>query len=255
MEEDREDLTNQTSLPEQQENGEQPVAEMPFLDHLEELRWRLLKALAAVVLGAIVCFVFKEQLLNLLTYPYYDAVESLQNDRSAGTVEAIRNFFKKWFPEIAAAQTSPSPDAPSSLPQLQAIKPMTFFFVYLQISFFGGLVMALPLVSYQLWRFIAPGMLPGEKRLVLPIAALSVLCFSIGALLAYWIVLPLGVRFFLALEPEGMISQWDIGAYISLAVRLLMGFGLVLNSPSSPSSSPGSAWSLLNICARYANTL
>ena len=167
--------------------------EMPFLDHLEELRWRLLKSLAALVLGAVVCFIFKEKLLDFLTYPYYDAVESLQGDRSSGTVEVIRKFFQKWFPEIAAAQESevlPADD--QTVPRLQAIKPMTFFFVYLQISFFGGLVLGLPVISYQLWRFIAPGMLPGEKRLVLPIAALSVLCFAIGALIAYWLVLPLG---------------------------------------------------------------
>ena len=108
---------------------------------------------------------------------------------------------------------------------------MTYFFVSLQIAFIGGLILALPAVFYQGWRFIAPGLLPREKRLMVPIISLSVFCFSVGALIAYWIVLPLGLRFFLALEPPDMTSQWAVDEYIGFVLRLSMGFGIGFEMP------------------------
>ena len=108
---------------------------------------------------------------------------------------------------------------------------MTYFFVSLQIALIGGLVLALPVVFYQIWRFVAPGLLAREKRMLVPIVSLSVLCFAIGALIAYWIVLPIGLRFFLALEPPDMTSQWAVDEYISFVLRLLLGFGIVFEMP------------------------
>ena len=203
---------------------------MAFLDHLEELRWRLLKALAAVLVGAVVCFAFSEELLKILTAPYEDAVQSLESAHSSGFVLAAQQLLGKWTGQ--SVETGPTPE--SSFPtrrQLQALKPMTYFFINVQIALIGGLILALPLVFYQFWQFVAPGLLAREKRLMLPIVALSVVCFTIGALIAYAIVLPLGLRFFLALEPENMTSQWAIGEYISFVIRLILGFGIVFEMP------------------------
>ena len=69
---------------------------------------------------------------------------------------------------------------------------MTYFFISLQIALIGGLVLVLPVVFYQFWQFVAPGLLRREKRIALPLIGLSVLCFAAGALVAYWIVLPIG---------------------------------------------------------------
>ena len=71
--------------------------EMPFLDHLEELRWRILKSLAALIIGAVVCFSFSDPIFNLLKYPYEDAVFSLESDRSSGAVRAIQNLLQEWM--------------------------------------------------------------------------------------------------------------------------------------------------------------
>ena len=208
------------------------ISNMPFLDHLEELRWRILKALAAIAVGAIICFALSDPIVKILTRPYEEAVLSLENNRSSDAVRAMKMLVRKWFDlpsaeaDLAAEQTELPPTR-----RLQALKPMTYFFITLQIAFIGGLILALPAVFYQGWRFIAPGLLPREKRLMVPIISLSVFCFSVGALIAYWIVLPLGLRFFLALEPPDMTSQWAVDEYIGFVLRLIMGFGIVFEMP------------------------
>lgn len=207
-------------------------ANMPFLDHLEELRWRILKALAALVVGAVICFALSDSIMQILTRPYEEAVLSLESQQSSGVVRAVKKLVSQWLDQPDAA---PEPDAPiADLPparRLQALRPMTYFFISLQIAFVGGLLLALPVVFYQVWRFVAPGLLQREKRLMLPIISLSVLCFSVGAMIAYYIVLPLGLRFFLALEPPDMTSQWAADEYIGFVLRLIAGFGIVFEMP------------------------
>ena len=207
-------------------------ANMPFLDHLEELRWRILKALGALVVGAVICFAFSDSIMQILTRPYEEAVLSLESQQSSGVVLAVKKLVSQWLDQPDAA---PEPDAPSAdLPparRLQALRPMTYFFISLQIAFVGGLLLALPVIFYQAWRFVAPGLLQREKRLTLPIISLSVLCFSVGAMIAYYIVLPLGLRFFLALEPPDMTSQWAADEYIGFVLRLIAGFGIVFEMP------------------------
>ena len=208
------------------------ISDMPFLDHLEELRWRILKALAAIAVGAMICFALSDPIVKILTHPYEEAVLSLENDRSSDAVRAMEKLVRKWFnlPNGAANLAAEQTELPPAR-RLQALKPMTYFFISLQIAFIGGLILALPAVFYQGWRFIAPGLLPSEKRLMVPIISLSIFCFSVGALIAYWIVLPLGLRFFLALEPPDMTSQWAVDEYIGFVLRLIMGFGIVFEMP------------------------
>jgi len=212
--------------------------EMPFLDHLEELRWRILKSLAAIFVGAVLCFIYSDHLMRVLTYPYEEAVLSLESQATPGVVGALQ----QWLEERFAASPAASPAladslqrrAPRELPphrRLQALKPMTYFVISMEIALVGGTLVALPVVFYQLWLFVAPGLLRRERRLLLPAVILSVVCFAIGALVAYWIVLPIGLRFFLGLEPPGMTSQWAVDQYISFVLRLLLGFGLVFELP------------------------
>lgn len=207
--------------------------EMPFLDHLEELRWRLLKALAAVILGAVVCFVYSDPLLHLLTRPYEDAVHSLQEQGSPGPVEAIKGWLEELRGERVeepAVEDATRPAVPYNR-QLQSLKVMTWFFVSLQVALLGGLILALPVVFYQFWRFVAPGLLEREKKLFLPIVAMSVACFAAGAAVAHSLVLPIGLRFFLSLEPRDMTSQWAVDEYIGFVLRLIFGFGIVFEMP------------------------
>ncbi len=229
----REPTTAQDEPAEVDRDPDSPrAANMPFLDHLEELRWRILKALAALAVGAVICFAFSDSIMQILTRPYEEAVLSLENQQSSGVVRAIKKLVSQW---LGPPDAAPEPDAPiADLPparRLQALRPMTYFFISLQIAFVGGLLLMLPVIFYQAWCFVAPGLLPREKRLMLPIISLSILCFSVGALIAYYIVLPLGLRFFLALEPPDMTSQWAADEYIGFVLRLIAGFGIVFEMP------------------------
>ena len=227
----------ETTAPgEEAEGNEENAREMPFLDHLEELRWCILKALAAVLVGALVCFVLSDPIVEILTYPYEEAVISMQTARATGPVEAVRGLLRRWWDtgfSPALPDSTVAEEAPAIPPgrRLQSLRPMTYFFVTLQIAIIGGLVLSLPVVFHQLWRFVAPGLLARERRLLLPVAGLSVLCFGCGGMIAYWIVLPLGLRFFLGLEPPDMTSQWAVDEYVGFVLRLLLGFGLVFELP------------------------
>ena len=207
--------------------------EMPFLDHLEELRWRIIKSLVAIVVGACVCFAFSDALLHLLTRPYEEAVMSLERQGSPGPGAAL----KRWLEEVRGVAVDEGPVAEGSRPavpytrQLQSLRVMTWFMVSLQVSLLGGLLLALPVVFWQFWRFVAPGLLTREKKLFLPVIAMSVGCFVLGAVLAHRLVLPIGLRFFLSLEPKDMTSQWAVDEYIGFVLRLLLGFGIVFELP------------------------
>jgi sec-independent protein translocase protein TatC len=215
------------------DEDEDEIVGMPFLDHLEELRWRILKALAAIVLGAAVAFAFSDPLLHLLTAPYEDAVYSLEQQGSPGPVEAM----KRWLEEVRGLRVEEPSVGEATRPalpynrQLQSLKVMTWFFVTLQVALLGGLILALPVVFFQFWRFVAPGLLTTEKKLFLPIVAMSVACFTAGAAVAHSLVLPIGLRFFLSLEPKDMTSQWAVDEYIGFVLRLIFGFGIVFEMP------------------------
>jgi len=166
---------------------------MPFLDHLEELRWHILKGLAAIIVGAIFCGVFVDDILRVL----------------------IRPIRVMEFP-----------------PVLQTLKPMGMFMVKLEIALVGGGILALPILIYQLWLFIAPGLFARERHFATFVIGSSTLCFGFGALLAYWLVIPMAMVFFVGMTTDtGVTAQFDIGLYISFVIRLLLAFGLVFELP------------------------
>ena len=175
------------------EAGGGTIAAMPFLDHLEELRWRILKGLAAVAVGAVVCGIFTDEILRLLTRPALDLVPP---------------------------------------PELIFLKPMGMFLVKLEIVLVGGAVLALPVLLYQIWLFVAPGLFSHERRYVSFIILSSTACFVVGALVAYLGVVPLALAFLAGMsEGTGVTPQYDIGFYISFVLRLLVAFGVVFELP------------------------
>ena len=227
------------SLTEAEAPAESATVEMPFLDHLEELRWRIIKALVAILAGAVIAFIFSESILTLLARPYESAVLSMLAADDIGPVETMQRLVERWLgdPQSIVGSMGDEPEENAeerSLPRsrrLQFLKPMTAFFVQLQVALLGGVIVALPVIFFQFWQFVAPGLLSREKRLVFPVVGLSVVCFAVGALIAYWIVLPLGLRFFLSLEPPDMTSQWAVNEYFGFVLKLLFGFGIVFEMP------------------------
>lgn len=160
---------------------------MPFLDHLEELRWRLIKCLIAVAVASILCYAAAGKLMSFLTRPY---------------------------PK-----------------QLVFLSPAEGFMVTLKVSLFGGLVLALPVVFYQLWQFIAPGLLEKERRYVPLVVIVSTVSFIVGALFAYWVMIPLALRFFLGFESSTLVATIRVNEYLGFVTNMMLVFGVVFEMP------------------------
>ena len=166
--------------------------EMPFLDLLEELRWRLFKALISVFVLMIVCWAFSDQLLEILRYP--------------------------------ARQIDPPL-------KMQVLKVQTVFMTKLEIALVGGIILGLPVIIYQAWQFIAPGLIKNEKKF-LPIVIIStILCFLIGGVFAYVIIIPFALQFFMDLAPMDIENNIALDFYIGFLLRIIIVFGVVFELP------------------------
>lgn len=166
--------------------------EMPFLEHLEELRWRLIRSAGALGVGMIICFIFAKYILNFLTYP--------------------------------ASQLDP--------PLIfQFLKVQGILVVYIEIGFFGGLMLALPFILLQLWGFVAPGLKMEERKYFFPMIFSTTFLFLLGASFAYFVMLPVAIRFLIGIAPADIEANIAIDFYIGFAIRLVFLFGVIFELP------------------------
>lgn len=172
----------------------EPEATMTFLEHLEELRRRILWSLAALALGTMVGFYVttRYEVLGFLTRP-------------------IRPLLEQG--------------------RLAYLHPTEPFMVTLKVSVFLGIVLAMPVLFWHFWRFVAPGLLEREKRIFFPALTASVLLFVGGAMLAFFLVLPMGLKFFLGFAQEALQPVITIDRYFSFAVQVTLMFGFVFETP------------------------
>ena len=160
--------------------------EMSFLEHLEELRWRLVKSVGAVLALSIVGYFFSDRILDLVTRPI-DVVYF------TGPTEA--------------------------------------FAVRIKISLFAGLVAALPVIFYQVWRFVVPGLHAREIRVAVPVVVLATLFFLIGAGFCFFIVLPVGIKFLMGFGTEKLKPLISVNRYVSFIGWMTLAFGVVFELP------------------------
>ncbi len=166
---------------------------IPFTAHLEELRKRLIVCFVAVGIGFVAAYGFKEKLFQVLTAPLIRVMKS-------GDTLIFTNL----------------PEA---------------FFAYLKVSFLAGLMLAAPVILYQFWMFVAPGLYKRERRVLLPIVFLSTLFFLGGALFGYFFVFPWGFKFFLAFATEHIRPLPSMREYLSFSAMMLLAFGIVFEMP------------------------
>ncbi len=166
---------------------------IPFTAHLEELRKRLITCFIAVGIGFALSYGFKEELFQILTQPLITVMQEGETLIYTGLPEA--------------------------------------FFTFLKVSFLAGLMLASPVIIYQFWMFIAPGLYDREKRLLVPIVLLSSVFFVGGALFGYFIVFPYGFDFFLGFATETIRPMPSMKEYLSFSAKLLLAFGLVFELP------------------------
>jgi len=164
-----------------------------FLSHLVELRTRLLRAVAVVLLLALVLIPFGNRL----------------------------------YTTIAAPLLSKLPVGA----QMIAIDPASPFFTPLKLSFFVALLIAMPFVLYQVWAFVAPGLYRREQRLAMPLLISSTLLFYIGCAFAYYFVLPTVFAFMQSVAPEGVAVMTDISLYLDFVLVIFLAFGITFEVP------------------------
>jgi len=184
----------------------------PLIEHLKELRNRIMYALGAFLLAMAICFTVWNPIFNFLTQPICDALAS--RNQECGLI---------------------------------LVKLQEGFFVAIRISVMAGFALSFPVIGYQLWRFVAPGLYKTEKNAFLPFLLASPVMFVLGAAFSYYIVLPIAFDFFLGFQqsfdpilvegqpvsdaPAGVLFQGSMEQYLSLTISFVMAFGICFQLP------------------------
>jgi len=164
---------------------------MSFFDHLEELRWRIIKGLSALILASIACAFFSDFLVqDLLLGP------------------------------LRAAHL-----------KVQVLTPYGIMVLYMEVILFAGLILSTPVILYQLWKFIAPGLMPNERHYVWWIVFFTSFCFLAGIVFGYFILVPTALTFFAGFGTQNIDLNIAADRYVSFIMSLVVGAGLVFELP------------------------
>tara|TARA_B110000438_G_scaffold247500_1_gene249666 strand:+ start:244 stop:1005 length:762 start_codon:yes stop_codon:yes gene_type:complete len=178
------------------------IKKSSFVEHLTELRSRLLKSIIFLFIFFIISYFFAENIYNFLISPYAEAVKNDDIDR--------RMIF------TALHET---------------------FITYLKVAFFAAMFLSSPILITQIWKFIAPGLYQNEKKALLPYLVATPILFILGAMLVYFLIMPLAIKFFLSFETSMQTNDLPIqleakvNEYLSLIMRLIFAFGLSFQLP------------------------
>ena len=180
------------------ETSSQPIAAMSMMDHLRELRMRLVRSVLAIGISTLILLAIYDQLKNLLTRPYTDL--------------CLRR---------------PDFDCDGSL---FSLGPLDGFNARIRVCLYGGLVLALPIILWQIWRFIVPALSKREKNYAVPFIASSTILFAIGCYLAYW-TLDKALEFLISWSGNDVTQAYQVTKYINLVVMMMLAFGVAFLSP------------------------
>ena len=165
--------------------------EMSFLDHIEELRWRIIYSLIGVLVFTIIAWIFIDPLVEIvLLKPARDANASLQN-----------------------------------------LRPFGQLFLYVQVAIIIGIVASLPNIFYQLWKFIAPALKKQERKYIIWIVFFSTFCFLAGIAFAYFVMLPLAMKFATQFGTTEIANEFAIDEYMSIIISVMLAAGVVFELP------------------------
>jgi sec-independent protein translocase protein TatC len=178
----------------------EPAGEMSFMEHLEELRWRIVKLLIGIVLGMILSWVF---------------IDWLMEDVLLRPILQINNALPPGRPPM----------------HLQNLKPFGQVFLYMQVAIIAGIILSIPNILYQIWAFIAPGLLPRERRYIKYIVFFSSACFLGGIAFAYFVMLPAALQFFSVFGTTAIENNIAINEYMNFIISVMLAAGVVFELP------------------------
>ncbi len=181
-------------MKEEKERKEHELMEMPFIEHLRELRERLIKVALSIFVMSLVSFYFADKIFTFLKEPVL-----------------------RYYPKVNLITLSPT-------------EPL---FILLKVSLACGVILSFPIIAYQFWRFVEPALYESEKKKVIPLMLSSILLFSLGLCFAYFLVLPLSLKFLIGIGIEKLNTQpmLSINLYISFLLKMLIAFGLAFEMP------------------------
>lgn len=180
----------------------------PLMEHLVELRDRLLWSVGSIAVGFAICFSVWKFILHWLLLPYENAVIAVKG------VEAL-----------------------NSTMSLISTAPLEAFITQIKVAMFGGICLAFPMIAFQLYRFVAPGLYSHEKRAFTPFLVMAPVLFTMGAAMAYFVVMPMVMQFSLRQEfaptegGVGVVYQGKISEYVGMITTLILGFGACFQLP------------------------
>ena len=211
----------------QNDEAEIEASRAPLLDHLIELRTRLIVCALALGVGFVVCFMFSKELYEALLRPYLLANALVAEQKTGGH----HGPFDLVLTVIGLHHVASTPE----VLKLQSTAPLEFFFTKMKLSMFGAVVLTFPILAWQLYRFVAPGLYKRERKAFLPFLLASPVLFIMGAGLVYFIMLPFVLWF--ALNQQIITAQVRIelvakvSEYLNLVMQLLLAFGLCFQLP------------------------
>jgi sec-independent protein translocase protein TatC len=198
----------------------------PLMEHLVELRQRLIVSIAALLVGFLVCFFFAKNIFIVLVHPFEMATALVAVQKGAG-----HGYFDMLLTLLGI---KPMPVTANTGMVFTA--PLEFFFTQVKLAGFGGLVVAFPVIGWQIYRFVAPGLYKRERMAFLPFLLASPVLFAMGAALVYFIMLPFVLWFGLSQQITGVgkVSVQmlpKVSDYLDLVTALLLAFGLCFQLP------------------------
>ncbi len=165
---------------------------MSLVEHLEELRWRILKSLGSILIMSIITFNFSNELVEILISP----ATSIKSDLNLQVLTIQGMFLLKW-----------------------------------NLSIIGGIILSLPVITIQVWKFLSPGLYDKEKKILLPLILTAFLCFILGGIFAYTVVLPFSLDFFASMITADIQNNFSINYYFSFVLSLIIGAGIIFELP------------------------
>jgi sec-independent protein translocase protein TatC len=180
--------------------GDHDEGRMPLMEHLVELRSRLIKMVVAVLAGAVVGFIAYPWIFDALIGPYESLCETAENTLDDQC-------------------------------RLLLTDPLGGFSVRMKVSVYGGIALAMPVLLWQIWRFVAPGLYPRERRLAIPFVTSALLLFAMGAAIAYW-TMPAALQFLSEIAGEdNVVVAYSPDKYFQLIVYMMLAFGIGFQFP------------------------
>jgi sec-independent protein translocase protein TatC len=199
---------------------------LPFIEHLAELRKRLIVIVTAIVIGMGVSWNFSTPLLKFIEKPltgqtYLTEVKKKVYDKVKERYPAVYSHYQLGKEVVVDAKDR----------RLNYSAPLEPFFIQCKISMIAGFILVLPIVFHQLWLFIAPGLTRKEKHMVVPFVTVSSISFCVGAMFFLIVIWPVIINFSLSYETEGLRSWFNMSAYVNFCMRLILVFGLIIELP------------------------